>query len=67
MDAMSTTHVVRRGKFGAGGPSHSLARSTLVFVFVWVVSRIVIIICSLVLQVSIRVHRTHNSAIYKYT
>jgi hypothetical protein len=38
-----------------------------VFASVLVVSWIVIIICSLVLQVSIRVHRTHNSAIYKST
>ena len=39
-----------------------------IFVSVSVGSWIVILnICSLLLQVSMRVHRTHNSAIYKYT
>ena len=51
---------------GARSSSCSLARSTIIFASIPVVSRIVIVICSLVLQI-LSVHRTHNSAIYKST
>jgi len=51
------------------GPKAHLAAlpGALHFASVSVSSQIVIIICSLFLQVSMRVHRTHNSAMYKST
>jgi len=66
MDVLHTTHLVWTEKSGLQGSSHSLVWSTVVFASLRVASWIAMIL-PVGLQAGTRVHRTHNSAFYKFT
>jgi hypothetical protein len=65
MDSLRSTYLVRKGKLGPEAHFGALP-GALYFASVSFASWIVIP-SSLFLQVSVRVHRIHNSAIYKST
>ena len=66
IDVLHTSHLVWKGKSRVQGSPHGLVQSTVVFLSLQIVSWIAVIL-PVGLQAGTRVHRTHNSAFYKFT